>query len=287
MNKKYSMVAFPLYSPVSLYDMLRVYAKPFLEALPRISYMSGLLVGFKVPTHIFLEENKKPEFRTCIQIVRNCCETLNLNNSIMLIDRIKKDFDLPTYKISSALADLQSLEETVVNEISTSIFYNISFHKAAFFENVRLFGENVFDKFPSANFDIEEAGKCFATARYTACVMHLQRVLEVGLKGYSKYFGINLTAQPAWQNILDQTAKQIKDRNDRNNVNVNWNAEEEKQFCEGVQPFLVAVKTAWRNPSMHADKTYTEEVAQEIFNSIKSFMRNLALHLNEKGTFTP
>jgi hypothetical protein len=36
--------------------------------------------------------------------------------------------------------------------------------------------------FSSTSFDIEEAGKCFATGRNTATVMHLMRVMEIGLK---------------------------------------------------------------------------------------------------------
>ena len=89
--------------------MLRVYAKPFLEALPRLSYMQGLLQGFKIPRDSPLPPDKKPEFRTCIQIVRNCCEELKLYNSIMLIDRIKKDFDSPIYRIDSVIQDITAL----------------------------------------------------------------------------------------------------------------------------------------------------------------------------------
>jgi hypothetical protein len=86
---------------------------------------------------------------------------------------------------------------------------------------------------------------------------------------------------------LDKTAKEIKDRNDRQNKNSNWASNEEKEFCEDVQPFMVAVKTAWRNPSMHADKTYGEEIAEDIFIAVKRFMKQLAEHIDETGKFTP
>ena len=51
------------------------------------------------------------------------------------------------------------------------------------------------------------------------------------------------------QTVLDKTGKEIKDRNDKSNTTYNWASNDEKEFCEGIQPFLVAVKTAWRNPS--------------------------------------
>ncbi len=268
--------------------MLRVYAKPFLEVLARLSYMQGLFQGFKHPPENPLLEENKPDFRVCIQRIRDCCDELKLDFTAMLIDRIKQDFDSPTYRIRSVITDISALEESVVNEMSTVVFLTIPFSKTDYLENKQPFGEHVFNHFSSANFDIEEAGKCFASARYTACVMHLQRVLEVALKSYATLLGamqLITTPQPSWQVVLQTTAKEIRDRNDRQNTSKNWISNEEKEFCESVQPFLEAVKTAWRNPSMHVDKMYLEEIAEDIYIATRRFMKQLAEHLNEKGKF--
>jgi len=206
----------------------------------------------------------------------------------LLIDRIKKDFDSPIYRIDSVIQDITALEESVVNEISTRVFLTVPFGKAEYLEKQNLFGDVVFDKFPSAIFDIEEAGKCFAIARYTACVMHLQRVMEIGLKSFGKCLGImNLitTPQPSWNIVLDKTRKEIRERNDNNISAKIWASNKEKEFCEDVQPFLEAVKIAWRNPSMHVDIIYSEEIAEDIYIAIRRFMKQLAEHLNEKGKF--
>jgi hypothetical protein len=39
---------------------------------------------------------------------------------------------------------------------------------------------------------------------------------------------------------------------------------------------LRAVQVAWRNPTRHVEKVYTEEVATDILNAVKGFMRHLA-----------
>jgi hypothetical protein len=41
------------------------------------------------------------------------------------------------------------------------------------------------------------------------------------------------------------------------------------------------VRRAWRNPTMHPDRSYSVERAEEILQSVKSFMRHLATKLRE------
>ena len=60
-----------------------------------------------------------------------------------------------------------------------------------YYETRPLFGPDVFNNFSSANDDIDEAGKCLALGRGTACVMHLMRVLEVGLAALASALGAN------------------------------------------------------------------------------------------------
>jgi hypothetical protein len=172
------------------------------------------------------------------------------------------------------------LRNRISDELDGKMFFTLTKFKADYYENIIPFGQSVNNSFPSSNFDIEEAAKCFSTSRFTASVMHLQRVLEVGLKGFGLYLGVNLN-NPSWGNILNKTQAEIDNRNKTKS----WKSSIEQSFSEELQALLQSVKVAWRNPSMHADKQYDEERAQEIFNATKGFMRRLAEHLNEKGKF--
>lgn len=222
--------------------------------------------------------------------LKTICDEIGLKlssrhiNRILTSEELEESYEFPAGHYIEALKELHFR----INDELAAISCFIVNTNPSYFDEPNLFGERVFNNFPSANFDIEEAGKCFAAARFTASVMHLQRVLEIGLKSYGNYLGIMhliSSPQPSWQNVLDKTGKEIKERNDKSNTIKHWKSDREKEFCEGVQPFLVAVKTAWRNPSMHAEAKYTEDEAREIFDAIKGFMRHLAEHLNEKGKF--
>ena len=72
---------------------------------------------------------------------------------------------------------------------------------AAFQRSLTLFGTEVAARFPRAIVDIEEAGKCFALGRFTACVFHLMRVVEAGLAAISRSLNI-VKHSPTWEAYL-------------------------------------------------------------------------------------
>src|SRR5258708_19689687 len=76
-------------------------------------------------------------------------------------------------------------------------------------------GEAVTDAFPSAITDIEEAGKCLAFDRNAACIFHLMRVMEVGLKALGQRLDINTAYKPGWEGILKKAHGQMSLPNDK------------------------------------------------------------------------
>ncbi|MGB9121887.1 MAG: hypothetical protein WCE73_14790, partial [Candidatus Angelobacter sp.] len=56
----------------------------------------------------------------------------------------------------------------------------------------------------------------------------------------------------------------------------------DEQFFSESASQIGHVKNAWRNPTMHIDRRYNEEVSLDIFNAVKALMRHLATRLKEK-----
>lgn len=264
--------------------MLRLHADKFIELshyFGKVSATAELVQDVTLPK--FTEDQILPHNPNAM---RGICEEIGLRFSVNQIDKIKRRALTEQIPLDEFTRLLSELESRLSEELSGFSVLVVAQNRADFYEQPNLFGETVFNKFPLANFDIEEAGKCFAMARYTACVMHLQRVTERALGGFGRYLNISgrlRHAQPSWQELLNATQAGINTRT----TNSAWTSHEEQMFAEGVQSFLVAVKTAWRNPSMHAGVTYTEEQAEDVYNAVKGFMRHIATHLDESGTFTP
>jgi hypothetical protein len=161
------------------------------------------------------------------------------------------------------------LTNTVMVEMEGRKFYCPTEKFISYYENPKLFGDDVFDAFPSANDDIFEAGTCLALERPTACVMHLMRVLEVGLSALANV--LNVSKQNDWGKYI----KEINGELDRRLKTAGARTEEEQFYSEICLNFD-QVRRAWRNPTMHPDKTYSQERAEEILLTVKSFMNHLS-----------
>jgi hypothetical protein len=148
------------------------------------------------------------------------------------------------------------------------------FSNAQFFDSKDATAKKVSVEFPSANEDIAEAGKCLACGRSTACVMHLNRVAEVGLRALAK--ALNVPEQNDWGKYLQGIDTELQKRMKSSGVRTS-----DEQFYAEASITFDGVRRAWRNPTMHVDKTYTSERAEEILVAVRSFMRHLATKLHD------
>jgi hypothetical protein len=187
-------------------------------------------------------------------------------------------------EIAKNRGEISALFSEAVNrledECKRKVVMSIEADHVRYFVNAQFFdpkdskAEKVSVKFPSAAEDISEAGKCLACGRSTACVMHLGRVLEVGLKVLAGALGVG--PQHDWGKYLsridDELTKRMKSAGART---------ADEQFYAEAHAMFDSVRRAWRNPTMHVDKTYTVERAEEILIAVRSFMRHLAMKLQE------
>jgi len=135
-----------------------------------------------------------------------------------------------------------------------------------------IFGPAVSAALTSTLFDIDEAAKCFAVGRYTACVFHLMRVMELGVQRLGETLQVKIdTRNETWHQILLHVNVAIEQMPRK--------TEEEKaakiQYAT-CAAHLSNVRIAWRNEVMHPKATYTEDEARDILSHVKTFTRDLA-----------
>jgi len=163
------------------------------------------------------------------------------------------------------------------DELDVACVLVISPDHAKYLDDGAMFGDEVADAFPSASYDISESGKCLALRRSTACVTHLMRALEVALRVMSAPFGVD-TAHTNWHNVIDQLEAKIKAMNVASHGPA-WKAEQ--QFFASAAIHFRMLKDGWRNYAMHVREKYTEEQAEDIYRSTRSFMRHLSQKFSE------
>ena len=126
------------------------------------------------------------------------------------------------------------------------------------------FGRGVSDAFPEAIEEVEEAAKCLALERTTAVVFHLMRAIELAVASCSTKFGF--IADKEWGKMLSDLGRGIESL-PKGTLKTDWSA---------AHSLLFHVKEAWRNPTMHPKKTYTETESASVFEAVKAFMQALS-----------
>lgn len=180
-----------------------------------------------------------------------------------------------TYGLMKTYGD--ELHDRLRDEIDDRVFIEIDANKQSLLDGKNLFGVEVTSSFPTTEVDIEEAGKCLALERWTSSVFHLMRVMEVGLHTLGSILKLPATNNRNWESILKKCDDESKKPFDQKSSE--WKTNE--AFFSEATAMLHSVKNAWRNPTMHVEKVYTEEQAQDIWNAVKSFMMYFAIQLKE------
>jgi hypothetical protein len=260
--------------------MLRFNAHEFVVVTSVMARMHGIL---KSP-----EKNAKEErdiFCSILTTLIPMLDALGLSFSSKHAQRLKTECKSEATPRSNLVTMLAELDHRIVDELEKAYFFHLSDVEQKFMEPAEpLFGAAFISKFTSAQFELEEASKCFALGRSTASVFHLMRIMEIGIGAARKCLGIPDPIKPAdknWGAILTK----IKDEMDRRKATgvSSWPTPSDKAFFEGCYASLDAVRVAWRNTTMHVENKYTGEEAEHIFNAVRGFMKNLSLRMDENG----
>jgi hypothetical protein len=206
--------------------------------------------------------------------------------SFKILEEIAESLELPitlaTIRNMLLKADTKQKLRIAILQTCNTIFMEVDQRKyfgplerfTKYFEQPKLFGDEVFNAFSSANDDIYEAGTCLALERSTACVMHLNRALECGLAALAKV--VDVSKQNDWGGYTREIGKKL----DARAKAAGARSSDEQFYAEAAENFD-RLRRAYRNPTMHPERTYTQDRAEEILLSTKSFMTHLASRISE------
>lgn len=207
--------------------------------------------------------------------LQRLCENLGLDSTLAQIKRLKAVFldteNQHQVNIATLSRDIIEVQVRLADELEARMLFLLNPEEARYFIDSQ-FAPQVTKRFPDAVFDMNEAGKCYATERPTACVFHLMRVTEFGLHAIGRLLGIT-DQRPNWEPIIAKIDAELK-------------APYEKRQFKGstdllanISTHLHAVKVAWRNRAMHVETKHTTEEAREIYGATRGLMRYLAENL--------
>lgn len=206
--------------------------------------------------------------------LRQTIERLELLDLPVSVAAAQSTLDAKTFpELHSGIEQLANILQF---ELKGRKFYRPVRQFEKYYDHPNLFGNEVFSAFPPANNDISEAGTCLALERGTACVLHLMRVVEVGLKTLADAVGVSV--QTDWGSYLREIDKTLETK-----IKGAGKRSEDERFYSEARVTIDGIRMAWRNPTMHVESSYAPERAEEILGSVRTLMRHLATRLSEQS----
>jgi hypothetical protein len=192
--------------------------------------------------------------------------------------------ELPlSIKFRQIATSVESISQRLTDELTMTTVLVIEADKQKYYDPpAPLFGIDVANNFLSVSFELDESAKCLALGRPTACVFHLMRVMEIGIRATARCLQIPDPIKPAERN-WGRMIKKIWDGIEAKWPNPSNRATGDGEFFEALYASLDAVKNPWRNATMHVEKKYTDDEAEHIFVAVKGFMKALASRCDENG----
>lgn len=205
-------------------------------------------------------------------VATNMAEEMSLDAVAVLLERMWLNHKRGYLK-GELYDDVKNLRSRIEDQLKSRLFLFIEPSRASYYKHLQLFGQQVNDNFPSAIDDIQDAGNCLALGQGTACVMHLMRVMEAGLKALAK--GLKIPYAPSWESYLSQIEKNIGAKHASKSPA--WKKKE--KFYRDLSGDLLTIKQAWRNPTMHIERRYEVDEAEVIFKAVCTLMKRMATGL--------
>lgn len=163
-------------------------------------------------------------------------------------------------------------------DMKAQAFLQLTPNEASNFLKERPFGDAVWDAYPSARYDTQEALNCWATGRYTASVFHAMRSLEHPLRLMAAEFNIQWETE-VWHTIIEAIQSAIKKEGDT--LPRGAPKQQRMQFLSEAAKEFTYFKDGWRNYVSHGHQRYDEHSARSVVNHAGAFMTALSKHLHE------
>jgi hypothetical protein len=255
------------------------------EPAPLIQQAAGLgrlgHIGKKAAHRdVILEEDFRHELiaglRAVTEVISSRGEEF-LKFSFKSMEHLADALADPKCTIGEATGHYEDLLRRLQDELEAAVFLHVPSGAATLYKQPRKGWESVLEAFPSVTVDIEEAARCLALDRGTACVFHLMRIIEPALKAVSDALNI-VKHSPTWQAYLTAMPAAVNNKySGHTSADHQW-----REYYAELEGQLRAIKDAWRNPTMHNIATiYTPEMAHDLSVLVRAFMRAVAKHHRE------
>ncbi len=183
------------------------------------------------------------------------------------------------------MRELGTLRQALQDDLTEYKAFIPSLEQAQYYDRPKLFGDRVYQNFKSARQDVLEAGNCYATDNFTACVFHLMRVAEHGMRALAidlkiKKVGKHPLAYAEWGPVCGALATKVKTLQNKPGRGPIKSALLKRYGDAASQADFI--NEIWRKDVSHARQPYNGPDALSALTRVREFMQSLSGWLQEK-----
>jgi hypothetical protein len=258
----------------------------FLSALRLLGGEAGVaqVQGTALPDTPVREDDVE-RFIPKFKIAADHFARMHLSHACQRVERINAELRLRKHEItySQLVSQLNTLFEAVEDDIKFERFFHYRQERVRPYMNRSVEWAQTASAFPSAADEVAEGLDCYALEHNTACVFHMMRVAELGMRTLARERQVTFPRHPLewadWENIIDQIEKNARD------ATVGMPRGPERDAARAFYTAAVAQLRAFketRNRIMHVRGSFDELDAQRAINQIRDFMNGLSAKIGEK-----
>jgi hypothetical protein len=217
-----------------------------------------------------------------LKYIQAQCVRVELVACARYIDSVLAEFTLGATP-PQLMHEATTLKRLIKNELWERRFLYVPVEKAKMWFAIDAEWGTIIAKFKQSEDDCREAVYCFAVGRNTACVFHLMRAVEHGMRSLAAKLRIKNVpsgkstrpvAWSEWQAVID--AIEGKARQTVGAMKAGPARDVKQRFYGDAIASIREFKDAYRNHVMHTRKNYQEKEAQLLLAHVRTFMDKLA-----------
>jgi hypothetical protein len=265
--------------------MIPLFLNDVVGILVEVRDLSDQLGGSGATGQARLKEELRSEAVKVFERIEEVCRRFGLDTAadraLFIVSDLKGECTVEYLN-----HELSVFGQSLGADTGDKLFLYLPRPDAEFYDKEQLFEQGVYDSFPSARHDINQAGTALACHLYTACVFHLARAVEIGLRVLARDRGVRFPRRcpielQVWEVIIRQLESRVGAAELAFPKSVGKN-----EFSEFYRTAIVELRAfkQWRDRAAHAREPFDPLEACGAFLHAREFMQKISRKLSENNT---
>ncbi len=233
-----------------------------------------------------ISEGTKENAIQILSVAKRVATQIELDAAIDRLDRFERSLKY-AMTVDDYKREVRTLREAIEDGAKKRSFLYIPQDKVRITETMsKDWAKTIVAFEATAKKEVGNAIRCYTTGNPTACVFHLMRAAEIGLRALAKERRVTLAKNrplgwAEWQELLEGLNKKVRIIASKKRGPAR---EKALVFYQGILGEFEAFKDVYRNNVMHSRETYDNARALSVLNHVREFMERLSERVSEDMT---